>query len=128
MCHQTVSLTARVLEAAGISTVVIGSAFDIITTSGTPRFVYNDLPLGNPLGKPYDREMQKQTVEVALDLVAAENNSGIVVEMPFLWSADEAWKDNYARVDEDNREELLRMGDANRKQRALNQSKGLVRN
>ena len=121
------SLTARVLEEGGISTVVIGSAFDIAATCGTPRFVYNDFPLGNPLGKPFDREMQKQTVEMALDLLETTTSAGAVFETPFSWSSDEAWKDNYARVDDDNREELLRMGDANRKQRALNQSNGLVR-
>jgi D-proline reductase (dithiol) PrdB len=122
-----VSLTARTLEAGGISTVVIGSAFDIAETCGTPRFVYNDFPLGNPLGKPYDTEMQKQTVEIALQLVDTATEAGTVIETPFHWSADEAWKDNYARVDDDNRDELLRLGDANRKQRALNQSKGLFR-
>jgi len=122
-----VSLTARILEAGGITTVVIGSAFDIATTCGTPRFVYNDLPLGNPLGKPYDRDMQKQTVAMALDLIETANSAGAVIETPFRWADDDAWKDNYARVDDDNREELLRMGDANRKQRALNQSKGLFR-
>ena len=121
------SLTARTLEAGGISTVVIGSAFDIAETCGTPRFVYNDFPLGNPLGKPYDRDMQKQTVEIALRLIEEATEAGTVIETPFRWSTDEAWKSNYARVGDDNREELLRMGDANRKQRALNQSKGLVR-
>jgi hypothetical protein len=122
-----VSLTARVLEAGGISTVVIGSAFDIAETCGTPRFVYNDFPLGNPLGKPYDQEMQKQTVNMALDLIESTTSAGAVIETPFSWSSDEVWKGNYARVDDDNREELLRMGDANRAQRTLNQSNGLIR-
>ena len=121
------SLTARTLEAGGISTVVIGSALDIAETCGTPRFVFNDFPLGNPLGKPYDREMQKQTVEIALQLIEEATEAGTVIETPFRWSTDEAWKSNYARVDDDNREELLRLGDANREQRALNRSKGLVR-
>ena len=71
--------------------------------------------------------MQKQTVEIALQLVDTATEAGAVIETPFRWSSDEAWKDNYARVGDDNREELLRLGDANRKQRALNQSKGLFR-
>jgi hypothetical protein len=116
-----------VLEAGGVSTVVIGSAFDIAATCGTPRFIYNDFPLGNPLGKPYDRDMQRQTVEMALALVESADSAGAIIETPFRWAADENWKNNYARVDDDNREALLRMGDANRKQRANNQAKGLVR-
>ena len=107
--------------------MVIGSAFDIAATCGTPRFVFNDFPLGNPLGKPYNREMQKQTVQSALELIVSATEGGSTYETPFKWSDDEAWKDNYGRVGDDNREELLRMGEANRKQRALNQAKGLFR-
>jgi len=49
-----VSLVSRHLEANGISTVVIGSARDIVEECGVARFVFSDFPLGNPCGKPYD--------------------------------------------------------------------------
>ena len=47
-----VSLTARALEAAGISTVVLGCARDIVEHVGVPRLLFSDFPLGNAAGKP----------------------------------------------------------------------------
>jgi hypothetical protein len=38
VCHQSVTLTARHLEANGISTVVMGCAKDIVEHAGAPRF------------------------------------------------------------------------------------------
>jgi len=122
-----VSLVARVLEAGGITTVIIGSAYDIVTTCGVPRFLYNDFPLGNSLGRPFDRNTQRQSVEMALDLAATATAPGSIISTPFRWADNELWKENYARVDASNRQELLRLGDANRKQRAENHAKGLFR-
>ena len=121
------SLTARALEAGGITTVIIGCAYDIVTTCGVPRFLYNDFPLGNPLGKPFDRNTQRQSVEMALDLAKSATGPGTIVTTPFRWADNEHWKENYARVDASNRKELLRLGDENRKKRKLNHAKGLVR-
>jgi hypothetical protein len=122
-----VSLTARVLEAGGITTVIIGSAYDIVTTCGVPRFLYNDFPLGNPLGKPFDRNTQRRSVEMALGLAVSATEPGTIISTPFQWADSEDWKENYARIDDSNRAELLRLGDENRKQRAQNHEKGLVR-
>ncbi len=121
------SLTARTLEDGGIATVVIGSALDIAEHCGTPRFLFNDLPLGNPLGKPGDREMQEKSILLALDMIVSARAPGAVVHSDFRFSDDDSWKENYARIDESNRAELLRLGDLNRKRRADNQAKGLSR-
>ena len=121
------SLVARGLEAAGITTVVIGSAMDIVTYCGVPRYVYNDLPLGNPLGKPGDVEAQLGTVAAALDLAESATAPGIVIDHGLRWADDDAWKVTYSRVGEDNREELLRMGDENRARRLANKKAGLFR-
>ena len=56
VCHQTVSLVARHLEANGISTVVMGCAKDIVEHAAVPRFLFSDFPLGNSAGKPHDPE------------------------------------------------------------------------
>jgi len=61
-----VSLVARTLEANGLPTVIIGSALDIVEHCGVPRFVFTDLPLGNPVGRPWDRDMQREVVHLAL--------------------------------------------------------------
>ena len=47
VCHQTVSLAARMLEENGIATVVMGCAKDIVEHVGVPRFLFSDFPLGN---------------------------------------------------------------------------------
>jgi len=122
-----VSLAARTLEAGGITTVVIGSALDIAEHCGTPRFIFNDLPLGNPLGIPFDRGMQLKSVDSALHLAETASASGAVISSDFRWSDSDDWKVNYARADETNRDELLRMGKENRKRRALNHANGLTR-
>ncbi len=60
------SLVARYLEANGLPTVIIGSALDIVEHCGVPRFVFTDLPLGNPVGHPWNRDMQREVVRLAL--------------------------------------------------------------
>ena len=108
-------------------TVVIGSAFDIVTAAGTPRYVYNDMPLGNPLGIPGDRDAQRQTVELALDLAIDANQAGAVVETSQRFAADESWKQQFMKITEENRALLLQMGDENRANRRRNRELGLVR-
>src|SRR2546423_6484070 len=66
VCHQTMSLAARHLEANGIATVVMGCAKDIVEHCGVPRFVFSDFPLGNSAGKPRDRASQELTLDLAL--------------------------------------------------------------
>ena len=89
MCHQTVSLVSRHLEANGIPTAVIGSARDIVEECGVARFLFSDFPLGNPCGKPYDVEMQRAIVGMALDLVESARLPRTTVQTPFRWSDDE---------------------------------------
>ena len=114
MCHQTVSLVARHLEANGIPTVVIGSARDIVEECGVARFLFSDFPLGNPCGKPWDGEMQHRIVGFALDLLESATLARTSVQTPFRWSDDESWKENYSRVDPAQKEQLLALGEARR--------------
>jgi hypothetical protein len=99
VCHQTVSLVARHLEAHGIATVILGSARDIVEHCGVPRFVFTDFPLGNPCGKPYDAEMQGRIVGFGLDLLESARAPRTTVQTPFVWSEDQSWRDNYMRID-----------------------------
>jgi D-proline reductase (dithiol) PrdB len=90
-------LAARVLEAAGICTVIIGAARDIVNHCGVPRFLYNDMPLGNPLGRPDDQSMQRETLHQALELVATASGP-VIAQTPFQWSSDDAWRSNFMRI------------------------------
>jgi hypothetical protein len=88
-----VSLAARHLEANGIPTVVFGCARDIVERCGVPRFVFSDFPLGNPTGRPFDPAMQKAVVALGLDLLETATGPGTTVVAPYVWSADEGWKE-----------------------------------
>ena len=47
-------MVARVLEAHGIATVIMGAARDVVEHCGVPRLLFSDLPLGHSAGLPYD--------------------------------------------------------------------------
>ena len=113
MCHQTVSLVARRLEESGIVTVVVGSARDIVEEAGVARFVFVDFPLGNPCGKPGDREMQRAIVTLALDLAATAIAPRTTVQAPFRWGSDD-WRDAYMAVGDHNRDALRAAGERRR--------------
>ena len=95
MCHQTVSLAARHLEANGISTVIMGCAKDIVELCGVPRFLFSDFPLGNSAGRPFDVESQRQTLELALHLLERAPGARTTMQSPLRWSEDASWKRDY---------------------------------
>jgi hypothetical protein len=95
VCHQTVGLAARALEADGIPTVIMGCAKDIVEHCGVPRFLFSDFPLGNSAGRPFDVESQAQTLELALRLLESAPAARTTVQSPLRWSADASWKRDY---------------------------------
>ncbi len=99
VCHQTVSLIARMLEAHGIPTVVLGCAKDIVERVGVPRFVFSDFPLGNAAGKPGDAASQAFTLDLALKLLEAAPDARTTVQSPLIWSESADWKHDYCNVD-----------------------------
>jgi hypothetical protein len=108
VCHQTISLVARHLEANGISTVVTGCAKDIVEHAAVPRFLFSDFPLGNPAGKPHDPDSQAFTLELALRLLESAPAAQTTVQSPLRWSADASWKRDYNNVAQMDPEELAR--------------------
>ena len=108
MCHQTVSLAARTIEAAGIPTVVMGCAKDIVEYVGVPRFLFSDFPLGNPAGKPKDKASQTQTLRYALDLLERATLPRTTVQNPIRWSDNPDWKLDYSNIDQLSKEEIAR--------------------
>lgn len=121
------SLVSRHLEANGIATVVIGSARDIVEECGVARFLFSDFPLGNPCGKPYDAEMQRTIIGYALDLLETARLPRTTVQTPLRWSEDEAWKQNYARLDPEHIEALKRAGEKRRAQQQGAKAEGTAR-
>ena len=108
VCHQTVSLVARHLEANGIATVVMGCAKDIVEHAVVPRFLFSDFPLGNSAGKPHDADSQAFTLDLALRVLESAVGPQTTVQSPLRWSADAGWKRDYNNVALLSAEELAR--------------------
>jgi len=106
VCHQTVSLVARHLEANGIPTVIMGCAKDIVEHAGVPRFLFSDFPLGNSAGKPFDVESQAATLELALRVLETAPAARTTVQSPQRWSDDASWKLDYNNLDRMTPEEI----------------------
>jgi hypothetical protein len=99
VCHQSLALVARHLEADGITTVIMGCAKDIVERVGVPRFVFSDFPLGNGAGLPNDPASQDLTLGLALDLLEQATAPRATVQSPLRWSGDLDWKRDYGNVD-----------------------------
>lgn len=97
VCHQSLSLMARCLEAAGIATVLLGAAKDIVEHVGVPRLLFSDLPLGNAAGLPQDVASQDLTLQLALQLLQSAPAPRTTVQSPLRWP-DPAWRDDYLNL------------------------------
>lgn len=99
---------------------------DIVTHCKVPRYLHNDLPLGNPLGPPGDRAAQRNSVLKALQL-AASSKAPTVSVSDVTWPGRPDWKTTYNRIDDSNRDALRKMGEENRRRRAEHKARGLTR-
>lgn len=108
VCHQSTSLAARHLEAAGIPTVIMGCAKDVVEYCGVPRFLFSDFPLGNSAGKPHDRQSQEFTLELALRVLEAAPAPRTTVQSPLRWSDDPVWKLDYSNIARLSPDEITR--------------------
>jgi D-proline reductase (dithiol) PrdB len=106
VCHQTVSLVARILEENGISTIVMGCAKDIVEYVGVPRFLFSDFPLGNAAGRPKDPVSQAFTLELALSVLETAPAPRTTVQSPLIWNASPDWKLDYSNVERLTPEEI----------------------
>lgn len=95
MCHQTVSLVARHLEANGITTVVIGSARDIVEECGVSRFLFTDVPLGNPAGPSGNPQVQRAVLHEALALAESAPLPRTTVQSSAYSWPDNGWRDRF---------------------------------
>ena len=112
------SLIARHLEENNIPTVVIGSARDIVEECGVPRLLFTDFPLGNPCGRPWDKEMQDAILDMALDLLKKAWQPRTTVQAPFVWSENETWRTTFMHVSDEKREAFKKAGEARREAQA----------
>ena len=106
VCHQSLSLAARMLEENGIATIVMGCAKDIVEYVGVPRFLFSDFPLGNGAGRPKDPESQTITLDIALKVIETAPAPRTTVQSPLVWNARPDWKLDYCNIERLSPEEI----------------------
>lgn len=118
VCHQSMTLVARTLEAAGVATVVVGAARDVVEHVGAPRFLFSDVPLGNAAGLPRDAGSQDLVIEMALALLESATAPRTTVQTPLTWPVA-GWKRDYMNLDALTPEEIARRRAENEANRAV---------
>lgn len=94
--------------------MVLGSARDIVELCGVPRLVFNDFPLGNPMGVPGDTSMQQRTLEYGFELLESALHPRTTMQTPFVWPGENDWRESYARVKPAELDRLRQMGEERR--------------
>ena len=78
-------LVARVIEEAGISTVILSMMPAYQPAVGAPRVAAIGHPFGRPFGNVGDAETQRAVLRAALHVLATAEAPGRVVHLPFQW-------------------------------------------
>jgi hypothetical protein len=86
-----VGLIAREIEAAGVPTLAMTSAWDITWAVAPPRSAYVHYPLGHQTGRPGDEPGQRAIVRAALAALPGMTEPGSIVRLPFDWD-EQAWE------------------------------------
>ena len=88
---------ARLIEAAGIPTVIVTMMPDTASDLLAPRIVGVEFPFGHPFGLPGDRRMQRRVLETAVSVLAGASSFGARVDIDIEWpqprgEAYKAWQ------------------------------------
>ena len=78
-------LIARALEARGVSTVYIGVMLDIVQRIRPPRAVFLDFPLGHPVGKPFDQQLQLSILRDTLAFLETARPPADLLTLSYGW-------------------------------------------
>ena len=79
------------MEAAGIPTLSMSSAWSITEAVNPPRAAFLDFPLGHTAGRPDAPDEQIEIMRAAFT-VFSEATAGSIARLPFEWAADDQWK------------------------------------
>jgi len=80
-----VGLVARVIEEAGIATVIVNMMPAYQAIVGAPRVAAIAYPFGRPFGDVGDAAGQRAVLRAALALLETVSEPGTVVELPLVW-------------------------------------------
>jgi len=77
LCHQSVSLIARAVEQAGIPTMTLAVAKEVVENVRPPRAAFYEGELGSVAGLPNWPEHQRRVLDEALRLIEPMDQPGI---------------------------------------------------
>lgn len=87
-------LIAREIEAAGIPTLSMSSAWDITFAVRPPRSVFVNFPLNHETGKPDQPGLQRRILLDAFRAFETMWAPGQILCLPYVWDpADRQWED-----------------------------------
>jgi hypothetical protein len=87
-----VGLVARALEAAGVPTLCLTSAYSITASVNPPRAAFSDLPLGHTVGRPHEPEFQRDLLRRAFRAAEAMDEPGTIAPTGVAWDVNGSWK------------------------------------
>jgi len=85
VCHRTISVVQREIEMKGIPTVLITVSPEVSAQMRPPRALYpKGFKIGNSVGRPGMRDLQKKVVRDALSLLTQDTRPGefVTIEYP----------------------------------------------
>lgn len=85
-------LIAREIEAAGVPTLSMTSAWDITAAVRPPRSVYVHAPLGHQTGTPGATEANRALVRAALETGLGIEKPGQIVPVAWRWPDADGWE------------------------------------
>jgi D-proline reductase (dithiol) PrdB len=77
LCHQSMGLLARAIEAAGIPTMTISVLKEVMENVRAPRAAFYDGRLGSVAGKPNFPEHQRRILDEAMRLIEPMDQPGM---------------------------------------------------
>lgn len=80
-------LVARVVEEAGIPTVLVSTGRDLTAQVRPPRSVFVNFPMGNPFGRPGDTATQRNVLLEALRAAERCDEAGLLIDLQHDWGA-----------------------------------------
>jgi len=92
----------RIGDAAGIPTICLGSALDILQAGNPPRAAFTDFPLGHTAGPPGDPEQQYRIVRDSLRALESISAPGDIRPLDVSWPDGDAWRIEAERGDSDD--------------------------
>ncbi len=81
-------LVARVIEAAGIPTMLVSTGRDLTELVCPPRSLFVNFPMGNPFGPPNQPDYQRTLLKTALEMVTDFDEPGKIVDLRDSWPDD----------------------------------------